>query len=1004
MTIKLSETNIDILDIQIFTQQHENLKRLVKAQNLDNLKAQMNNALQVFKDLRNFKGSWLKSDFFWSDKKILRFLKDEVHVIRVVKNKIGKSKERSFRIWKIAKIVQDAVMGCIKNHDKNRNLINTINNIVNELESKKKENPATEYRSKRKIELRHRVSSAVEKKSAIRSASRNNQTDLQYHATTTIEEKSNPIGLAQDYIKDGNYQAAYRCLASFQSNDLNPPVALLRTLAGKFKEQFNDYQAKRCLQCADKLEEAQYLNEKFRFDPSSKDKVSDFTQIPERVKPNKKVNILTILLSAEDEPVPEIYKKAKEFIEVMSEGANQLLSEGIDFKTAEKLKQTKKAAKDFLIQEKSCFKATREALRQVIEQYDYIVESVFVLSILREISREIRKPQMEKVFSRPVPYQPITKSFSNILGSNNTNSINYYDEKVISDLTEAYATKDKVDDWKKMWTVARQKIWDASNEAARVIKEKKTITFCTGSKSSSLPTILKIGQLAPGLADEPALVPTGQLFCYKIPPMSGELGYGIEANGINQTKLSGCDFEDLHDCIRYATDKDFQFDTADEELERIMGITKLNRLIPTLRVSVLRLLRLNAKKESYEKIKNHIRNLIEQRPKEENMSIAPLWSQQAGLLDHVCKEKVSPCTGDLRRGQVVAIPMAGSDYPKYAIVCGKYKEDIYKLIVDKEGTVEGIKSTKIFIVPDHILQEQAKKYPPLKELEESHIQEKIKNEWEKLEDILNYFTTVPPYDLTPEELGLIQDPFPIVWASFSTDLPYGGVHSSLKEMPVKGKMVLGKDIQIVFTPRENIDKLKACLKDQQVQVLSFEAAHFIRGYQEYKKFRKQQIPLTKEHIYNSRACELWKASAQPGSMYLIFGDKSENEPDTIYLKQHEGVICILKVKPSDLYNFKMKYDDYIGNKEYSKFACPIAESVEEAQVIAGQLDDDSHILIDEPLSGKLILWLPGGHTVAVGDKQEFIQNPEHVSERILSALQSRKIRKMHLESINKLLK
>lgn len=45
-------------------------------------------------------------------------------------------------------------------------------------------------------------------------------------------------------------------------------------------------------------------------------------------------------------------------------------------------------------------------------------------------------------------------------------------------------------------------------------------------------------------------------------------------------------------------------------------------------------------------------------------------------------------------------------------------------------------------------------------------------------------------------------------------------------------MELGNDIQVVFTARENVDKLQDRLKDHGVQVLSFEAAHFIRGRQE----------------------------------------------------------------------------------------------------------------------------------------------------------------------------
>lgn len=60
-----------------------------------------------------------------------------------------------------------------------------------------------------------------------------------------------------------------------------------------------------------------------------------------------------------------------------------------------------------------------------------------------------------------------------------------------------------------------------------------------------------------------------------------------------------------------------------------------------------------------------------------------------------------------------------------------------------------------------------------------------------------------------------------------------GVHG---EHIIKGKAVLGDDIQLVFTNRENVDTLQSLVKDQGVKVLSFEAAYYILGRDKESKY------------------------------------------------------------------------------------------------------------------------------------------------------------------------
>ena len=323
------------------------------------------------------------------------------------------------------------------------------------------------------------------------------------------------------------------------------------------------------------------------------------------------MNILDISLLEHEEPVSVIYKKATEIINIVEQSTQQLIKEGIDFETAEKLKLAKKSAKQIL-QNKDCSLATQSAMKRAIRQYDNIVESVYVLQTLRQISREIRSPK--KIAEHGEELRPTAGRFFDVLGGDNA----------VYDLVEVY-DKSK-EGWKQKWTEIRKNMWNASMEAESLIKNRRKITFISGSKSSSIPTIINIGKLAPILSTKAALVPTGQLLQHKIVPLSGELNYGITKNGVNQTSLSGCQLEGLNICINYASAKSFQFD-ADKELDNIIKIEKVDDIltISKLRIAVLRLLRMKAKTEEYDKIKKLITLLINQQPAEEG--IAPLWPQ-----------------------------------------------------------------------------------------------------------------------------------------------------------------------------------------------------------------------------------------------------------------------------------------------------------------------------------------------------------------------------------------
>jgi hypothetical protein len=400
------------------------------------------------------------------------------------------------------------------------------------------------------------------------------------------------------------------------------------------------------------------------------------------------------------------------------------------------------------------------------------------------------------------------------------------DSSVLRQLGTSYQNDKEA--WKEKWTHIRKKIWSMAAESKPFLDKKKHITFVTGSKSSSIPLILKTAQLVPTISTQPALIPTGLLMQHHVTPLSGELSGGILENGINQTGLSGMNFSGLNVCIRYAAQPSYQFN-PNQELDIINDATvdSSSSNISRLHIAVLRLLLMGAKQEMYEKIKGQIKILIQQvagrsSPLMEN------WAKGAPLIGTVCQAEAKMPEGELQRGQIVGVHRSGSLSYKYGMIAEKNKQGLYRVIVEKDGISKWVDPRSMILVPNDVMTAEAKNVPPLTKDETMILERKVKDLKGKLEEILQLFDTIKPLNFTEEELDFIQHPFPIVWASTSDSLKVERVHQGIPdEHVVKGKAVLGKDIQVVFTPHSYVDKLKAVLKDQDVEVLSFDAAYFI---------------------------------------------------------------------------------------------------------------------------------------------------------------------------------
>ncbi len=212
----------------------------------------------------------------------------------------------------------------------------------------------------------------------------------------------------------------------------------------------------------------------------------------------------------------------------------------------------------------------------------------------------------------------------------------------------------------------------------------------------------------------------------------------------------------------------------------------------------------------------------------------PNWAEYGALISQVCNAKRENPKGVLRRGQVVVVPRTGFDVPKYGIVAQKNKNNSYEILVEKDLTSKTLKPNHIIVVSDDVLSEQSKQVAPLENSEKLLLEREMKSNREQLQEILDLFDTVKPLNFTDEEKELIENPFPIVWASLSLE-PKAQVGTDFAgEQKVTGKAVLGDDIQVVFTNQENVEKLRSLVQEHGVQVYNFEAAYYLLGKEEKK--------------------------------------------------------------------------------------------------------------------------------------------------------------------------
>lgn len=120
----------------------------------------------------------------------------------------------------------------------------------------------------------------------------------------------------------------------------------------------------------------------------------------------------------------------------------------------------------------------------------------------------------------------------------------------------AYKCEGRIDpekrgEWKTIWRKLQKGLLEAY-QRARLFSSPSTfhtLTWVTGTTTATLVPIMRMQ--IPKLHG-PALIPTGLLIKNGIVPLTGELWCGLQADGVNQQRLSGCRFPKIFIAKEYS--------------------------------------------------------------------------------------------------------------------------------------------------------------------------------------------------------------------------------------------------------------------------------------------------------------------------------------------------------------------------------------------------------------------------------------------------------------------
>ncbi|MBA3722599.1 MAG: hypothetical protein H0W88_09390 [Parachlamydiaceae bacterium] len=354
---------------------------------------------------------------------------------------------------------------------------------------------------------------------------------------------------------------------------------------------------------------------------------------------------------------------------------------------------------------------------------------------------------------------------------------------------------------------------------------EKQIKWVSGSRSPAIALMTNKVALEK-FDNKPALVSGKTLYNHNLVPLTGELYFLLNI-------ISGVALSDLFWAFHHSNEPTFVF-KPDNELDRIYQThykTTGNLDLLKLKTAVLRLILTKEKISEYPKIKEHIRTEILNKLDESNLTYFPTWKKHMHLVNKPVSttdlDKLKELDSTLKIGQLVAVMHESQEY-KFAFVSNICENsNLCSVIAFEDGNSQSVdkKFVKVFTKIPNIKEAE---FPKLQIDQIKNFEESMRTQKEKVQAILDLFDNAKPLEFTDDEKDLIHQSFPIIWASTTLEsTPTEGMMGRPGERYLTKPALLGKDIQLLFVPKDNIQKAQKALSAYHVKVLDVDILHII---------------------------------------------------------------------------------------------------------------------------------------------------------------------------------
>lgn len=358
-------------------------------------------------------------------------------------------------------------------------------------------------------------------------------------------------------------------------------------------------------------------------------------------------------------------------------------------------------------------------------------------------------------------------------------------------------------------------------------------TWLHGSSLSMLPGAVRM-VLPEGV---PSLIPSGMLLRHGYAPLTGEVCVGVSKRGINQYALSGVGPSYFHNALRYAYIPSFAF-AERRALEDVLNTKSDGFIFERLKIMVLRLFLTKSINTHREVIISHLRSLAAAFPK---IPKSDDWIKALGFLE-MTERELGPCTttaahDSIECGSVVLVPRSSGETTLgivESVNTSGGKLDCFILV--NERLEEKVCNKSVLRKVDVTKLPAMKAKSITKETAEA-IEEELLSTRENLENLIKvieaHASPPPSLIMSHASTSMLNEHIPIVFASY-TAKDFERVRSDIKgEIGLRGAQEFGKDIQTLFCPEKDVERLRTWLGAKlaehgtSMNVLSFEASYYL---------------------------------------------------------------------------------------------------------------------------------------------------------------------------------